>query len=152
MAEINGIPVEVFELFDKSMWAILVPVTLTTMAQMYQNSYDPVALEQINKIRSRPSYALRLYDSFFGTGYNDGKVGEDITIGDITITVFYLSYVITYFVSLYSFLGGLMGYNLLAVFGLDVKIGNFVRSLTQWFTTPPTEEQLEEIEAADTFD
>ena len=68
------------------------------------------------------------------------------------MTTFYLSYTISFFSSLWALLLALMGYNLLAMFGLDAKIGAFGRSLTQWFTTPPTEEQLEEIEAADTFD
>ena len=65
------------------------------------------------------------------------------------MTAFYLGYSITYFVSLYSLEGFLFVYNLMALYGLDAKLGTFTRSLTQWFTTPPTPEQLEEIEAAD---
>tara|TARA_B110000238_G_C15854199_1_gene322354 strand:- start:86 stop:292 length:207 start_codon:yes stop_codon:yes gene_type:complete len=68
------------------------------------------------------------------------------------MNAFELSYTVGYFATLWGGLGSLMFYNLLAMFGLDKTITNFTRALTEWFTTPPTEEQLEEIEAADTFD
>ena len=103
-------------------------------------------------MQERPSFILKYIHAFFGAGYTDGNVGADITIGDITMTSFYLGYTLSFFSALWSLLGALMVYNLLAMFGLDVKIGDFSRSLMQWVTTPPTEEQLEEIEAADTFD
>ena len=40
----------------------------------------------------------------------------------------------------------LMGYNLLAMFGLDKKIGAIAKSFTEWWTTPPTAEELAEFE------
>ena len=40
-----GYPVEVFEMFDKSVWAVAVPVIATTVATTVQNLMNPKALE-----------------------------------------------------------------------------------------------------------
>ena len=56
------------------------------------------------------------------------------------MNAFELSYTVGYFATLWGGLGSLMFYNLLAMFGLDKTITNFTRALTEWFTTPPTEE------------
>ena len=95
-------------------------------------------------------YAVRIYHGFMGNGpYGAYKVGEDIVAGMNTQELIYTA---TYFSSLFGGLTGLMFYNLLAMFGLDKTISNFSRALTEWFTTPPTEEMLAEIEAADSLD
>ena len=90
---------------------------------------------------------MQLYNGFMGNGiYGAGKVGEEIILG---MNAFETGYTVGYFGVLGGGLTGLMFYNLLAMFGLDKTITDFSRALTQWFTTPPTEEELEEIEAAD---
>ena len=66
-------------------------------------------------------------------------------IGGACISVFYFSYTLTFFALLWSALGALSFYNLLAMFGLDEDIGNFSRALLGWFTTPPTDAQKEEM-------
>ena len=83
-------------------------------------------------------YSVRLYKAFMGEGiYGAGRVGEDIIAG---MNSFELGYTIGYFTVLWGGLGNLMIYNLLAMFGLDTTISNFSRALTEWYTTPPTEE------------
>ena len=90
---------------------------------------------------------MQLYNGFMGNGiYGAGKVGEEIILG---MNAFETGYTVGYFGVLGGGLTALMFYNLLAMFGLDKTITDFSRALTQWFTTPPTEEELEEIEAAD---
>ena len=78
--------------------------------------------------------------------YGAKRVGQDIIAGMNTNELIYTA---GYFSGLWGSLSALMVYNLLAMFGLDKTISQFSKSLVDWFTTPPTEEQLAEIEAAD---
>ena len=89
---------------------------------------------------------MRMVDHFLGTSYTAGMVGEDITLGAITITSNFLIYIVVYFSTLFGGLSSLMIYNLLAMFGLDEKIGEFGRILISWWTTPPTAEQMAAFE------
>ena len=92
-------------------------------------------------------YAVRFFNAFMGNGiYGAKRVGEDIIAG---MNTYELAYTAGYFSTIAGGLGALMVYNLLAMFGLDKTISEFSRSLTEWFTTPPTEEQLEEMESVE---
>ena len=143
MAEIetfDGIPVAVFELVDRAIIATLVPVTISIGAQLYHNYYDPVAQAQISAIKAQPSV-------FSLDNYTEGLVEQtSYTIGAITLDQSFLIYIGAYFSTLFGGLISLMFYNLLAMFGLDVKIGDFGRSLVKWWTTPPTAEELAAFE------
>lgn len=40
---LEGFPVEIFELFDKSLLFTLIPASIAIAAQMISNMYDPIA-------------------------------------------------------------------------------------------------------------
>ncbi len=43
----NGLPIEVFETFEQSMYHVLVPVAIFVGLQYFKNLYDPVAQARI---------------------------------------------------------------------------------------------------------
>ena len=143
MSEVTfeGIPVAAFELVDKALLYTVVPAALAVGAQVVHNWNDPVAQAQMKTISEKPS--------LFSFEALQGMVGQDetqYTIAGITLDQSFLIYIGVYFGTLFGGLGNLMVYNLLAMFGLDVKIGDFGRSLVDWWTTPPTEEELAQFE------
>ena len=115
------------------------PVTLSIGAQLYHNHYDPVAQAQISAIQAHPSI-------FSLHSYTDGIVDASYSFAGITLDSSFIIYVGVYFSTLFGGLGSLMFYNLLAMFGLDTKIGDFGRTLVKWWTTPPTEEEMAAFE------
>lgn len=75
-----------------------------------------------------------------------GLVGQSYTIAGVTLDQSFLIYIGVYFGTLFGGLGSLMVYNLLAMFGYDKKIQDFGKALLDWWTTPPTEEELAAFE------
>ena len=137
----EGFPVAAFEMVDTALWYTLVPAGLAIGAQLIHNLNDPVAQAQIKTINEKPS--LFSYEAL------QGMVGQDetqYTVAGVTLDQSFLIYIGVYFGTLFGGLGNLMVYNLLAMFGLDKKIGDFGKSLVDWWTTPPTEEELAQFE------